>query len=575
MKMIRMICSILFAIYFLYANNFIYSQGTSSLPEGQISGLKNNPDEISSITWSSLSSGLNGIVYTIAVSGSDVYVGGSFTTAGGSPASNIAKWNGSSWSALGDGITGTVYALAISGTDLYVGGNFSSAGGTSVNNIARWDGSSWYSVGDGFDAPVQSIAVSLTKVYAGGQFTHSGSTSINRIAQWNGSSWSALGSGVDDIVMAVHVSGSDVYAGGYFYNAGGNPAKLIAKWDGSNWSALGSGLGNGYSDVVICITSDGSTVFAGGTYSDNKFISSWDGSNWTSLPSSGIGLNNWVYSLVIYNGTLYAGGNFTLSAGSTVNHVAKWNGTSWTALGNGTDDQVRALAVSTAEGRMLVGGGFTNVDGSISANHIAGFTDSENPFPVELNTFTAVIENGKVNLKWRTESEINNYGFDVECSTDKVNWEAKGFVKGHGNSNKRQDYSFLDAVPTESIQCIWYRLKQIDNDGQFNYSEAVEVSLNSPVEFELYQNYPNPFNPSTKIKFSLPSPLQGEEPGVRLVILKVYDILGNEIATLVNEQKAPGNYEVQWNASGFASGVYFCRLQSEAFISVKKLLLMK
>ena len=118
-----------------------------------------------------------------------------------------------------------------------------------------------------------------------------------------------------------------------------------------------------------------------------------------------------------------------------------------------------------------------------------------------------------------------------------------------------------------------YRLKQIDKNGKFTYSDVVEVESNNiPTEFALYQNYPNPFNPTTTIKYSVPKIVNNQSS---IINLKVYDILGNEIATLVNEQKAPGNYEVQWNASGFASGVYFCRLQSEDFISVKKLLLMK
>ena len=151
-------------------------------------------------------------------------------------------------------------------------------------------------------------------------------------------------------------------------------------------------------------------------------------------------------------------------------------------------------------------------------------------------------------------------------------WEIIGFVNGNGNSNSPKDYSFIDNMLNLNLK-LSYRLKQIDKNGKFTYSDVVEVESNNiPTEFALYQNYPNPFNPTTTIKYSVPKIVNNQSS---IINLKVYDILGNEIATLVNEQKAPGNYEVQWNASGFASGVYFCRLQSEDFISVKKLLLMK
>ncbi|NCS89040.1 MAG: hypothetical protein AUK34_07085 [Ignavibacteria bacterium CG2_30_36_16] len=152
------------------------------------------------------------------------------------------------------------------------------------------------------------------------------------------------------------------------------------------------------------------------------------------------------------------------------------------------------------------------------------------------------------------------------------NWGIIGFVNGNGNSNSPKDYSFIDNMLNLNLK-LSYRLKQIDKNGKFTYSDVVEVESNNiPTEFALYQNYPNPFNPTTTIKYSVPKIVNNQSS---IINLKVYDILGNEIATLVNEQKAPGNYEVQWNASGFASGVYFCRLQSEDFISVKKLLLMK
>src|SRR5207249_8096283 len=149
-------------------------------------------------------------VLALAVSGSDVYAGGYFTTAGGTAANYIAKWNGSTWTALGSGIdappfTSTaVYALAVSGSDVYAGGYFTTAGGSAANNIAKWNGSTWTAldsgVGFGF---VSALAVSGSVLYAGGQINSAGDSAANNIAKWNGSSWSALGSGMNNPVRAV------------------------------------------------------------------------------------------------------------------------------------------------------------------------------------------------------------------------------------------------------------------------------------------------------------------------------------------------------------------------------------
>ena len=216
----------------------------------------------SDANWSALGSGMNEKVLALAVSGGTLYVGGYFTTAGGSAANCIAQWNGSSWSALGSGFSGGdqygpfVYALAVSGSTLYAGGDFTTAGGSAANNIAQWNGSSWSALGSGISGSgnnppyVYALAVSGSTLYAGGNFTTAGGTTANGIAQWNGSSWSALGSGISvgnnpvayRAVYALAVSGSTLYAGGWFTTAGGSAANYIAQWNGSSWSALGSGM---------------------------------------------------------------------------------------------------------------------------------------------------------------------------------------------------------------------------------------------------------------------------------------------------------------------------------------------
>jgi hypothetical protein len=195
--------------------------------------------------------------------------------------------------------------------------------------------------------------------------------------------------------------------------------------------------------------------------------------------------------------------------------------------------------------------------------------------PVELTSFTGSILDNKVTLNWKTTTEVNNYGFNIErriveavnpkSQNTTANWEKVGFVKGNGASSSVHNYSYTDANVSSGTYV--YRLKQIDNDGIFKYSSEAEVTITIPNVFALNQNYPNPFNPSTVIGYSLP--VTGS------VCLKVYDIVGREVATLVNETKEAGSYQVTFNASKLASGVYFYKLQSSSYTSVKKLLMIK
>jgi len=173
-------------------------------------------------------------VLALAASGSDLYAGGLFEQAGGSPATNIAKWEGSGWSALGSGFDGYVFALAVSGSDVYAGGRFLTAGGIVANSIAKWNGSSWSAMGSGMDGDVRTLVVCGGNLYAGGYFTTAGGTVANCIAKWDGSSWSALGSGVAPHTPysgldALAVSGSDLYAAGSFMTAGGKVSTYVAR----------------------------------------------------------------------------------------------------------------------------------------------------------------------------------------------------------------------------------------------------------------------------------------------------------------------------------------------------------
>jgi hypothetical protein len=185
--------------------------------------------------------------------------------------------------------------------------------------------------------------------------------------------------------------------------------------------------------------------------------------------------------------------------------------------------------------------------------------------PVELTSFTVLLRGNNVLLNWSTASELNNKGFEIERSSVNGQWSLVGFVEGHGTTSEQQNYSYKDSSLTSGKYS--YRLKQIDYDGSFKYSNEIEVDFSIPLRYSLEQNYPNPFNPITKIQYAV-----GNR---QFVNLKVYDILGNEVAALVNEEKQPGVYEVEFNAKDLSSGIYFYQLSAGDFNDAKKLILLK
>jgi hypothetical protein len=204
------------------------------------------------------------------------------------------------------------------------------------------------------------------------------------------------------------------------------------------------------------------------------------------------------------------------------------------------------------------------------------------PFiPVELISFTAYISENKVRLSWATASEKNNKGFEIERAsvsefgaTSIQHWKKIGFVNGAGTSSKDNTYTFADNSLKVSDDYS-YRLKQIDYNGSFTYSKEIIVKIDLiPEKFALGQNYPNPFNPNTKIKYSIPSTVMLSE-AKNLVTLKIYDVLGNKIATLVNENKPAGTYEIEFDGGKLSSGVYYYQLKSGSYLETKKMMLLR
>jgi hypothetical protein len=213
---------------------------------------------------------------------------------------------------------------------------------------------------------------------------------------------------------------------------------------------------------------------------------------------------------------------------------------------------------------------WTDFDISSSDDGLAidDFSIDQTSLPVELTSFSATTIGSTVKLSWNTATEINNYGFEVErcaLSAERQAWNKIGFVNGNGNSNSPKSYSFVDDKVTAGKYS--YRLKQIDNDGQFKYSKTIEVDFGAPKKFELSQNYPNPFNPVTTIRFNLP-----EAGNVKLTL---FNILGQELKTLVNEFKESGVHTINFDASELNSGMYIYKIEAGTFVQTRKMTLVK
>ena len=188
--------------------------------------------------------------------------------------------------------------------------------------------------------------------------------------------------------------------------------------------------------------------------------------------------------------------------------------------------------------------------------------------PVEMLTFTASVRNSQAQLLWSTASELNNRGFEIERSVnDASNFTTVGFVDGKGNSTEISYYSFIDNPQVSGTNQVYYRLKQIDFDGTSTYSNIVNVVYDVPAEFVLNQNYPNPFNPATTISYFVPKE--------SFVSIKVFDFLGREVTTLVNEMKSTGSYELSFDASNLPSGTYFYTLMTDNYTATKKMMILK
>ena len=378
------------------SGNFLYVGGSftsaGGIPANSVASL-----DLGSGTWSDMNGGMTHsgfapIVHALAADGSgNVYAAGLFDSAGGVAAQNIAMWNGSGWSALGAGlgISGNlVYTLAVSGTDVYAGGDFM----TPSFRLAHWTGSSWTTVGS-TDGTVYALALSGSIMYAGGVFTSvtgsNGTTTVGYIASINltNFAWSDMGGGMDAQVNGLMAdSVGDVYATGDFTLAGGNTAHRVAGWNGANWAPLinPNSPNDGINDRGFALAISGDDVYIGGQFTSAggypaNYLVRWNTMD-KQFYAPGDSVNGPVYALASSGSDVYVGGDFTSAGGLAATSIARWNSATntWHQVSSGQlaacghancyNPVVHAIAINGAD--VYVGGDFM-LAGSVNANYVA------------------------------------------------------------------------------------------------------------------------------------------------------------------------------------------------------------
>jgi hypothetical protein len=326
------------------------------------------------------------------------------------------------------------------------------------------------------------------------------------------------------------------------------------------------GTATGHNVVVRCVSGNaniGSTSFLGGIdtvsrvryyqISYNKGI----GSGATSMS-----FNQFSPSYGTDDGV--AAGNYDLRVAYSTDNRTTWNG-----MTQGTAHLTSLASPPTTITPSQLGTALTLNTGTgyiyAALARVSG--TSTNFLPVELISFSCIGNGNAIELNWTTATEKNNFGFDIERKVNGDDWTKIAFIAGHGTTNSPHTYAYTDQSASHGIIYL-YRLKQINDDGSFTYSDEISASLTEmPTAFYLYQNYPNPFNPNTKLKIALP-----KESKASVI---VYNTLGETIRTLVDEVLPAGFHNLYLNLPNEASGTYLVRFTADNYVQTKKILLMK
>jgi hypothetical protein len=411
------------------------------------------------------------------------------------------------------------------------------------------------------------ISGNVTNNYAGGiaNSSHATLTMTNCTVSGNTSNWGS--GGIQNDQNSILTMTNCTVSGNSSSRDGGG----IYNWAGTltitNCTVANNTCGSGYSGGGIYNYADGTL------YIENTILANNKNSDGTADDFYSVGtLNDNGYNICeadsyygINKSSDITGNQTNLNLSSTLEANNTTNGTytlkttsGSVAINAGSNIPNNGVSIPTQDQR----GANRNLAPDIGSYE---YWDDNAALPVELTSFSTSIVNNKTVLIWSTSTEVNNYGFDIERRLGNEEWIKIGFIQGHGNSNSPKDYSFTDSSPLSGK--VQYRLKQIDIDGKYKDSNTVEINVAAPASFALKQNFPNPFNPSTSINYQIL--VAGN------VTLKVYDFLGREVSTIVNERKSSGTYEVKFDGSNLSSGVYLYQLSSGSFVDSKKFILLK
>ena len=396
-----------------------------------------------------------------------------------------------------------------------------------------------------------------------------------------------------------------VYAGGHL-NAGGNPYinGFVLRWygyvnsvypltyvinntvvtaNGGENTILQEYAGIFYNNIICQLGTNGQNPANFGGTPLEAFASSWNlDRTYVDKCLNNLMWNEWT------NDMSFGGNRFVGSGGNPTGTIdGGW--AEWTGTYGGTGINANPLFVNNVRERYgyviasnsparnagedlrafieSKGLPWTDIEGNPrDSSPDIGAYEYDSQIPVELTSFSATSEADKVLLKWSTATETNNQGFEIERKQDNSGWEHIGFREGNGTTTEPKEYIYIDDISTLKLTSLAYRLKQIDFDGSFEYSEVVEVEV-MPTQFELSQNYPNPFNPSTTIMFSLPEETQ--------LKINIYNVLGELVETLAEGIYQAGYHKVTFNASSLPSGAYIYRIENSQYAQTRKMLLLK
>jgi photosystem II stability/assembly factor-like uncharacterized protein len=502
--------------------------------------------------------------------------------------------NGANWTQINNGLTNIqVQAMALcknSSQILYAG----TAPGANDGVYKSTDGGgSWTRIVNGIAEPVGTFGIQALLVHptdpniAYCTIFNATANPTNGLYKTTdgGANWFPIINGIGAIrtFLSLAMSPADpntIYAGTSFDPGTSTGPSAIYKTTngGTLWVLSSNGLPTDPTEInpirTMQVSSANPNVVTAGLFMNTVtllggfYLSTDAGANWVQkhngLPALAGLLIRSSAIRPVFDNQFYVG----LDGGGGVN-IGVWattnGGDNWFDFNGGTmlnTYTIRALVINPTGNHTLFAG-----RGSATPNLGGVYEFTFSFVPVEFVSFSAEVFSGEVTLSWITATELNNYGFQIERRNAESNeWTNIGFVNGNGSSTETQYYSFSDnSVP---VGKYFYRLKQLDFSGSFEYSSEVEVTILEVLnDFTLNQNYPNPFNPSTKISFSIP------QNG--FTTLKVYDVLGNEVANIIEGELSEGNYDIQFNASGLSSGIYFYSLTSGEFTKTMKMILSK